>query len=65
MNTERRDPPAPRQSTTNGIDAPLHESWLALIHFCRELQYGEIEKIKIQDGLPVAAELATRKIKFL
>lgn len=44
---------------------PLHESWVAFIRFCEDLQHGEIEKIKIQDGVPVLAELATRKIKFL
>jgi len=30
----------------------------------RRLRYGEIEKIKIQDGLPMLAEEVKRKIKF-
>jgi len=29
------------------------------------MQHGEIEKLKIQDGLPVLAELTTKKVKFL
>ena len=34
------------------------------MHFCRDLQYGEIERLSIQDGLPVLAEVARKKIKF-
>jgi len=29
------------------------------------LGYGEIEKLKIQDGLPVLAEMTTQKIKLI
>jgi hypothetical protein len=46
--------------TCNGV----HPSWLRLMRYCAELGYGEIEKLKIQDGLPIAAEVTTRKIKF-
>jgi len=28
------------------------------------LGHGEIEKLKIQDGLPMVAEFTTRKVKF-
>jgi hypothetical protein len=28
------------------------------------LKYGEIEKLKIQDGLPLLAEEVRRKIRF-
>jgi len=28
------------------------------------LRYGEIEKLKIQDGLPMMAEEVKKKIKF-
>ena len=38
--------------------------WLAFIHYCQQLGHGEIEKLKIQDGLPVLAEQAFKKIKF-
>lgn len=54
----------PSRVDTRG-PAVLHESWRALIRLCQELQYGEIERIKIQDGIPVIAELVTRKIKLL
>jgi hypothetical protein len=42
----------------------LHPAWLAFIRYCSELQHGEIETLKIQDGLPVLAEIVRKKIKF-
>ena len=42
----------------------IHESWLAFIHYCTTLKHGEIERLKIQDGLPVLAEVVKEKIKF-
>ena len=45
-------------------DISLHPAWLAFIRYCRELQHGEIELLKILDGLPVLAEVTTKKVKF-
>ena len=45
-------------------DKSIHPAWLALIRYCSELQHGEIEVLKIQDGLPVLAEVVRKKIKF-
>lgn len=42
----------------------LHPAWSALVMFCAELQHGEIERLKIQDGLPVLAEVTKKKVKF-
>jgi len=42
----------------------LHPAWLCLIRFCSDLGHGELERLKIQDGLPVIAEVTTRKVKF-
>lgn len=42
----------------------LHPSWRALIRYCRELGYGEIERIKVQDGVPVSAEVIKKKIRW-
>lgn len=42
----------------------LHPAWQALIRFCRDLKHGEIERINIQDGLPVSAELIKKKIRW-
>lgn len=50
---------------TNGQSATwLHAAWHASLRFCGELQYGEIERLKIQDGLPVLAEVTRKKVKF-
>ena len=43
----------------------LHPAWREFLRFCRQLQFGEIEKLRIQDGLPVLAELTRQKVKFL
>ena len=49
---------------TAAARAGLHSAWLQFIRYCSELDHGEIEKLKIQDGLPMIAELAVKKIKF-
>ena len=43
----------------------LHPAWIALIRHCREIGFGEISQLKIQDGLPVMAEKTTKKVKFI
>jgi hypothetical protein len=48
----------------NGVATQLHPAWLRLMRYCADLGHGEIEKLKIQDGLPMVAEVTTRKIKF-
>ena len=45
-------------------DKATHPAWVAFICYCAELQHGEIETLKIQDGLPVLAEVVKKKIKF-
>lgn len=32
--------------------------------FCAKVGHGEIEKLKIQDGVPMIAETVTKKVKF-
>ena len=44
--------------------ALLHPAWLALIRHCMEMGYGEIERIKIQDGVPVLIEKSIERIKL-
>jgi len=57
--------PLPRRKVAEGrTSTGVHTSWLRLMRYCAELGHGEIEKLKIQDGLPMAAEVTTRKIKF-
>jgi hypothetical protein len=52
-----------------GLEQPmaerlLHPAWRAFVRYCMELQHGEIGLLKIQDGLPVLAEITKKKIKF-
>lgn len=48
----------------NTPDSALHPAWRALIEYCGALKHGEIETLKIQDGLPVLAEVVRKKVKF-
>jgi hypothetical protein len=50
--------------TSEGPTNDLHSVWSAFIAFCSELEHGEIETLKIQNGLPVLAEITRKKIKF-
>ena len=42
----------------------LHPAWINLIVHCREIGYGEIERLKIQDGVPVLIEKTIQRIKL-
>jgi hypothetical protein len=42
----------------------LHPAWREFIRYCTELRHGEVEKLSIQDGLPVLAETTRKKVKF-
>jgi hypothetical protein len=50
--------------TSDSTSVCVHPAWLRLMRYCAELGHGEIEKLKIQDGLPMIAEVAVKKIKF-
>lgn len=53
------------QRSGNGPSvSSLHPAWATFVRYCQELRFGEIVCLKIQDGLPVLAEVSTRKIKF-
>jgi len=41
----------------------LHKNWYDFIQYCEKVGYGEIQNIKIQDGIPQIAEVI-RKINF-
>jgi hypothetical protein len=51
-------------ATGNYTSLSLHPAWSCFLRFCEELRFGEIEKLRIQDGLPVTAEVTTKKVKF-
>lgn len=53
-----------KTGAANPVDG-LHPGWQALIRLCQELGHGEIERIRIQDGLPVLVEVTRQKIKLI
>ena len=54
-----------RKSAANGKSVHMiSEEWARLIRFCQQLGHGEIEKLKIQDGVPVIADIVHEKVKF-
>jgi hypothetical protein len=54
------------KSGVNGERAEFsdHPAWHAFVRYCHELKHGEIDCLKIQDGLPILAEVTRRKVKF-
>ena len=42
----------------------LHPAWTRFIRYCQQLGHGDIECLRIQDGLPMMAEATTRKVRF-
>ena len=58
----------PRFVTVTAPERPhedgLHPAWRAFLRYCGDLRHGEIERLKIQDGVPVIAEVVKRKVKF-
>ena len=57
-----------REIESNGQEThaygSLHPAWIEFIRFCHRLQHGEIDQLKIQDGLPLLAEIVRQKVKF-
>ena len=46
------------------LTGSLHPAWAEFIRYCRQMRHGEIHQLKIQDGLPMVAELIRQKVKF-
>jgi len=58
-----RRPLTPPLASVDG-ELSLPPAWRDFIRYCRDLRHGEIERLCIQDGLPVLAEVTTKKVKF-
>jgi hypothetical protein len=48
----------------NHPDKANHPVWAAFIKYCAELDHGDIEVLRIQNGLPLLAETTRKKVKF-
>ncbi len=61
MSTLIKKPGCESSANTGGR---IHPAWVALIRHCRAMGHGEIERIKIQDGVPVLIEKSVERIKL-
>ncbi len=52
------------EARSNGASTSLHPAWQEFVRFCQDLGFGEVENLKIQDGLPILAEVTRKKVKF-
>lgn len=55
---------AKREDRQCGELVRLHPAEKRLIEYIRQLRYGTIATLKVQDGLPMLAEEALKKVKF-
>jgi hypothetical protein len=46
------------------VSVKVHKNWCDFIHYCEKLRYGEIQSLRIQDGIPQIAEVVKKKINF-
>jgi hypothetical protein len=53
-----------RRTSSKPAWVDVHPAWQCLMRYCEDLGYGEIEKLKIQDGVPVIADVVREKVKF-
>lgn len=58
------DQPANSAAAKKPGGESLHPAWRAFIQYCSQMRHGEIERLCIQDGLPVLAETTRKKVKF-
>jgi hypothetical protein len=64
MTNRNLDAMSTRLTLQDRAGTSVHPTWLRLIRYCADLGHGEIEKLKIQDGVPVLAETVSKKVKF-
>lgn len=44
--------------------ADVHPAWARLMRYCAGLGHEQVERLKIQNGLPVMADVVREKVKF-
>lgn len=54
----------PSVETPRAPVTPLHPAEEQLIRYIRELRYGTITRLIVQNGLPQIAEQVTQQVKF-
>jgi hypothetical protein len=61
---ENREGKVAQEASERRASTYMHPAWARLMRYCVELGHGEIEKLKIQDGVPVIADVVREKVKF-
>ncbi len=56
--------PKPENDTVKKELMEVHPTWVRFIRYCAAIRFGELQNVKIQNGVPVSAEKATEKIRF-
>jgi hypothetical protein len=56
--------PGPNDVRLEGPVTALPPAWQQFIRFCAELGHGDVERLRIQNGLPMLVEQAIKKVKF-
>jgi hypothetical protein len=54
----------PQEISTEGRLMHVHPIWIKFIKYCETIDCGEIDKLKIQDGLPMLIEEIKKKVTF-
>jgi hypothetical protein len=54
----------PGQKIASEDRGGVHPAWQALIGYCEKLQFGELEKVSIQNGLPMTVEVVRTKMRL-
>lgn len=63
--TRRTGPILPEQAPAPArIAMELHPAEVKLIEFMRRLRFGRLERLDIQNGLPVSAEECKGRVRF-
>jgi hypothetical protein len=42
----------------------ISSQWIEFIKFCNRVGFGRIERLEIQNGQPLIAEVVTKRVKF-
>lgn len=58
----QKDYPVTKEPRKENIQLPI--GWIRFIRYCEKIDFGELQRVQIQNGVPVSAEKATEKIKF-
>lgn len=54
----------PERPPAGEVKVSLHPAEMKLIEFVRKIRWGELDQIKIQNGIPVMVKVAFKTVKL-